>query len=146
MTTMPDPALDPVSVVRRHLHEIVNGGNLDAIDELWTPNMTWHGGSLGEIHGRTRFKEFMAVNATGAFSGMRLTVHDIVAAGEKVVVRFTNSGTQTGSFMGAAPSGRRAEWLGIGIFTVTNGSISEAWFGEDILGMLLQLGVITLPS
>jgi hypothetical protein len=29
---------------------------------------------------------------------------------------------------------------------VTAGKITEGWFGEDILGMLLQLGVLSLPS
>jgi predicted ester cyclase len=62
----------------------------------------------------------------------------------KVVVRFVNSGTQTGPFMGVPASGRRAEWLGIGIYRVVGGRITEAWFGEDILGMLLQLDAVTL--
>ena len=77
---------------------------------------------------------------------MHLSVRDVVAAGDKVVVRFTNSGTQTGPFLGAAPTGRHAEWLGIGIYTVTDGKISEGWFGEDILGMLIQLGLVNLPG
>jgi hypothetical protein len=65
-----------------------------------------------------------------------------------VVGRFISdvvtSGTQTGPFMGAPASGRRAEWLGIGIYRVVGGRITEAWFGEDILGMLLQLDAVTL--
>ena len=77
---------------------------------------------------------------------MHLTVEEIVSAGQKVVVRFTNRGTQTGPFMGTPPTGRHAEWLGIGIYTVTSGKISQAWFGEDVLGLLMQLGVITLPG
>jgi hypothetical protein len=35
--------------------------------------------------------------------------------------------------------------MGIGIYAVREGKIHEAWFGEDILGMLVQLGVITSP-
>ena len=49
-------------------------------------------------------------------------------------------------FLGTPPTGRHAEWLGIGIYTVTSGKISQAWFGEDVLAMLMQLGVITLPG
>jgi predicted ester cyclase len=77
---------------------------------------------------------------------MHLTVKETVAAGNKVVVRFSDSGTQTGPFLGAPPAGRHAEWLGIGIYTVTDGKISEGWFGDDILGMLLQSGVVRLPG
>jgi predicted ester cyclase len=55
-------------------------------------------------------------------------------------------GTHTGPFLGTPATGRRAEWVGIGIYTVRDGKITEAWFGEDILGMLFQLGAITLPA
>ncbi len=63
-----------------------------------------------------------------------------------MVVRFTNSGSQTGPFLSTPATGRYAEWLGIGIYTVTDGRITEAWLGEDILGMLRQLDAITLPA
>jgi NAD(P)-dependent dehydrogenase (short-subunit alcohol dehydrogenase family)/predicted ester cyclase len=141
-----EAARDPVTVVRRFLTEVVNGGDLDAIDELWAEDLDWHGGSMGDIHGRTAYKQLMAANAAGAFTGMHLQEQEVIAAGDKVVVRFTNSGTQTGPFMGAPATGKHAEWLGIGIYTVTGGKITEAWFGEDILGMLLQLNAINLPS
>ena len=139
-------ASDPVAVVRRFLDEVVNGGNLRAIGELWAEDLAWHGGSLGDVHGLAALKAYMAASGSGAFTGMHLTVHEVVAAGNKVAVRFTNSATQTGPFLGAPPTGKHAEWLGIGIYTVTGGKISEAWFGEDILGVLLQLGIVNLPG
>jgi predicted ester cyclase len=92
------------------------------------------------------YRAYLSANAAGAFTGMHLDVKAIITDGDQVVVRFINSGTQTGPFMGARPSGRHAEWLGIGIYTVHDGKISEAWFGEDILGMLLQLGAVSLPA
>ena len=36
----------------------------------------------------------MATNTAGAFANMHLSIHEVIAAGDKVVVRFTNSGTQ----------------------------------------------------
>ena len=98
----------PVAVVRRFLDEVVNGGNLEAIEQLWAEDLAWHGGSLGDVHGRAALKAHMADSASGAFTGMHLTVTDIVAAGNKVAVRFTNSGTQTGPFLGAPPTGKHA--------------------------------------
>ena len=68
--------------------------------------------SPGDIHGLAALKAHMAASASGAFTGMHLTVQDIVPAGNKVAVRFTNSGTQTGPFMGAPPTGKHAEWPG----------------------------------
>jgi hypothetical protein len=47
---------------------------------------------------------------------------------------------------GLTRTGEHAEWLGMGIYTVTDGKISEGWFGEDILGMLIQLGAFPPPD
>ncbi len=69
-----------------------------------------------------------------------------MSSGDKVVVRFTNSGTHTGPFMGAAPTGKHAAWQGIGLYTVTGGRISEAWLAEDIPSVLRQLGLTHLAS
>jgi predicted ester cyclase len=60
-------------------------------------------------------------------------------------VRFTNSGTNVGTFLDNPPTGKHAEWLGIGIYTLRDGRITEGWFAEDILGMLIQLEAIALP-
>ena len=135
-----------VAVVRRFIDEVINGGRLDLVDDLWSKDLAWHGGSLGEIHGLSAYKTFLGAAASGAFSGMHLKVHDVVAADGKVAVRFTNSGTHTGTFMGAPATGKHAEWLGVAIYTVVDGKIAEAWFGEDVLGMMLQLGVVQLPA
>lgn len=136
----------PVSVVKRFIDRVINGGDLAAIDELWATDLEWHGGSMGDSYGIEAFKARMVQSAAGSFSDMHLTIHEIVASGDTVVVRFTNSGTQSGTFMGAPATGRHASWSGIGMYTVTDGRISRAWFGEDILGMLLDLGAITLPA
>ena len=68
---------------------------------------------MGDIHGLAAFNTHLSASATGAFSDMRFRVHDMLTAGDKVVVRFTNSGRQTGPFMGApqcrvVKHGRRA--------------------------------------
>ena len=46
---------------------------------------------------------------------------------------------------GSACHQQHAEWLGIGIYALRDGKIVDAWFGEDMLGLLLQLGALTLP-
>jgi steroid delta-isomerase-like uncharacterized protein len=133
-------------IVQRFLDEVVNRGRQELIDELWATDMIWRGGSLGEIHGIDAYKRYLAANATGAFTGMHLVIQEVITENDKVVVRFTNSGTQTGPFLGTPASGKHAEWPGIGIYTIRDGKITEAWFAEDILSMLLQLGTITLPN
>ncbi len=144
----PDAAAEDrnIAVVRRFIDRAVNGGDIAVIDQTWADDLTWHGGSMGTFEGKDAYLAFAAVNAAGAFKDMHLEVHEIIARDDKVVLRFTNSGTNVGPFMNNPPTGRQAEWLGIGIYTVRDGRITEAWFAEDILGMMLQLGAISLPS
>lgn len=139
------PGARPTAVVRRHLDEVVNGGDLGLVDELWAEDLHCHGGILGECHGLAEWKGFMTANR-GALADLRLDVKDIVASGDKVVVRFVGNATHSRAFMGIPATGRKAQWLGIGIYTVRDGKITDAWFGEDWLGMLLQLGALTLPT
>jgi predicted ester cyclase len=144
-TDAEDEAARNVAVVRRFIDGWVNGGDAAVIDETWASDMTWHGGSLGSYQGREAFREFTLANAAGAFAGMHLEIHELIAHGDKVVARFTNSGTNVGHFLGNPPTGKRAEWLGIGIYTVRDGRITEGWFAEDILGLLIDLGAVRLP-
>lgn len=57
---------------------------------------------------------------------MHLELDDLIAHDDKVVARFTNSGTNTGAFLNHPPTGKHAEWLGIGIYTLRDGRITEA--------------------
>jgi steroid delta-isomerase-like uncharacterized protein len=129
-----------VAVVRRFIDGAINGRDLDVIDETWADDLLWSGGSLGTYSGREAFKAFAGANASGAWEDMRLEIYEVIADDEKVVLRFTNSGTNVGPFLNMPATGTRAEWLGIGIYTVRDGRIVEGWFAEDILGMLQQLG------
>jgi predicted ester cyclase len=132
--------MTPETVVRRFLEEVINGGNVNLVDSFWAPDLIWYGGSMGELHGIEAYQQMLVAATKSAFTGMHLTIHDVIASGEKVVVRFTNSGTQAGPFQGIPATGKDAEWHGIGIYTVRNNLITEAWFCEDTLGMLFQLG------
>ena len=135
-----------VAIVRRFIDSWVNGRDPDVIEQTWADDMAWHGGSLGTYQGRDAFTQFTATNAAGAFADMHLEIHELIAHDDKVVARFTNSGTNIGPFLNQPPTGKHAEWLGIGIYTLRNGRITEGWFAEDILGLLLQLDAIALPA
>ena len=134
------------AVVRGFIDETVNGGDVDAINQTWAKDMTWNGGSLGTVEGREAFRAFFAANAAGAFAGMHLGIHEVIATGDNVVVRCTNSGTNVDELMGNPAIGKHAEWLGIGIYTVEDDRITSGWFAEDILSMLIQLDAINVAA
>ena len=143
---MPSNEEHNIAVVQRFIDQAVNSRDPAAIDETWSDDLIWHGGSLGTFKGKAAFKKAFAANATSAWNDMHLEIHEIIATADKVVLRFTNSGTNVGPFMGNPPTGKHAEWLGIGIYTIRDGRITQGWFAEDILGLLLQLGALPIPG
>jgi predicted ester cyclase len=143
---MPTNEATNIAIVQRFIDQAVNGHDPSVIDETWSDDLIWHGGSLGTFEGKAAFKKAFSANATSAWSNMHLEIHEVIATADKVVLRFTNSGTNVGPFMGNPPTGKRAEWLGIGIYTVRDGRITEGWFAEDILTVLTQLNLLPTPG
>ncbi|WP_406131466.1 ester cyclase [Streptomyces sp. NBC_00989] len=139
-------AQDNIAVVRGFIDTVLNGGDLSGLERYWTEDMVWRGGSLGEYHGLADFRKFAEANAAGAFTGMHLEPQRYLTDGDTVVALFTNSGVNTGPFMGMPATNKPAKWNGVGIYRIHDGKIAEATFVEDILAMLLQLGITSLPS
>src|SRR5450830_754254 len=95
-------AVRNTAVVKKFLNEVVSGGKQELIDQLWAPNMVWRAASMGEVRGIEPYKEAMKAAKT-SFSGMKLEILDVVAQGDKVVIRFMNSGTNIGGFLASRP-------------------------------------------
>ena len=80
------------------------------------------------------------------FPEMNLTVHEQIAEGDKVVTRFTWTGTHKGEFMGIPPTNKRVEVWGVVIDVVRNKLFSESRIIMDTIGLLQQLGVMPQPG
>ena len=77
-----------------------------------------------------------------AFPNYELIAEDMIAEGDKVVVRSTFRGTHKGDLMGIAPTGKQVTMPLILIYRIADDKIVEHWMQADALGMLQQLGVI----
>jgi predicted ester cyclase len=75
-------------------------------------------------------------------TGFHVSAEDVLAEGDKVVIRFTDSGTCEGNEFGAAATGKRVGWTGVDIFRIANSKIIEGWGVSDSLGLMRQLGVL----
>jgi steroid delta-isomerase-like uncharacterized protein len=75
------------------------------------------------------------------FPDVHVTIEDIIAEGDRVVVRNTWRGTHRGVFNGIEPTGRPIEIGGIVIWRIEEGKIAERWANIDTAGLLRQLGV-----
>ena len=64
---------------------------------------------------------------------------DVVAEGDKVLVRFEGPGTQTGEFAGIPATNKKAVWKGLVLYHVVDGKLVHAWATWDDYGLLMQL-------
>ena len=79
---------------------------------------------------------------TAGFPDNRHEVQEMIAEGDKVVVRCTLTGPHEGEFMGIAPTGRSIEVSEIHVYRLEEGKAVEHRVGRDDLGAMRQLGVI----
>ena len=128
------------ALMRRFWEGVFNQKNLEVIDEVCTADMVYHG-PTGLIQGREAFKQFIAMYLN-AFPDFHITIEDMVAEGDRVVVRQTTTATHQGELMGIPPTGKHISISGIHITRVVDGKAVEDWGSDDMLGLLQQLGVI----
>jgi steroid delta-isomerase-like uncharacterized protein len=135
--------VDPAEGSRRLIEESFNNGNLALIDQLVAPDAIDHDPAMPARLRGLRGPEVQRQNVQmyrAAFPDVKITVDDVIAAGDKVVVRWHAEGTHRGELEGLAPTGARASVTGIFIDQWKDGKIVESWGEWDNLGMARQLG------
>ena len=97
---------------------------------------------LGGTHqGRAAIADVIAA-LLGALSDATFSQDALIIDGDDVVQVFTMSGTDTGGFMGMAPSGRPAQLPIVNVCRVADGHITHERRIYDFTGMLVQIGVL----
>jgi serine phosphatase RsbU (regulator of sigma subunit) len=123
-------------LARRFMEARVKG-DMDAVDEMMTPDFVGHAKVLpGQEPGREGAIRAIA-QYSAAFSNARVLVEDQIAAGDRVVSRFVVHVTHDrGELMGIAPTGRQFTNTAILIHRIEDGRVAEEWREG---GALLQL-------
>jgi predicted ester cyclase len=110
---------DNKAVVARAIAAVINGGDLDAVDALYAPEIA------------RAAKEWVAPFRE-AFPDVRMETVALVAEGDTVVGHFRCSGTQTGPWMGRTGTGRAfRDVREVYWFTVRGSRIVDWWGLED---------------
>jgi predicted ester cyclase len=76
-----------------------------------------------------------------AFPDLHVTVEELLAEGDKVVIRNTVTGTQLGEYMGLPPTGKSVTYKEMFILRFANDRIVETWGVVDVLSQMRQLGI-----
>jgi predicted ester cyclase len=124
---------------RRVFEEGWNKHNLALLDELY-PDCVWYRPDTGELKGEA-LKQFVA-SVYAAVPDIRFTIEDQVAEGDKLVTRWSCTGTHQGEFMGLAPTGKQVTTSGVTISRIVEGKFVEVRQETDALGLLQQLGAV----
>lgn len=132
------------AVYRRMVEEVVNQGHMEVVDELFSPDYVDHSAPPGAPGGLEGVKAIFGMFRAG-FPDVKFTIDDMVAEGDVVATLVHGEGTNTGAFMGMPPSNKHARWRSVGFFRVDDGRIVEHWGIPDLLGLLIQIGVIPPP-
>jgi steroid delta-isomerase-like uncharacterized protein len=134
------------TLVRQMVEEIFNRGNMSLVDEFLAPDFVEREElPPGIPPGREGVKQLTTM-LHSAFPDFKATIDDIIAEGDKVVIRQTWSGTQKGEFMGIPPTGKSVSFGVIDVIRMAEGKCVEHWGQMDSMGMMQQLGVIPGPG
>ena len=122
------------ALVRRLIEEVLNQGNFAIFDELYAPNFIFHEPAFPEVRTREEDKRWL-IESRSAYPDFHITIEDMIAEGDQVVVRFTSRGTNTAT-------GKQITVTGMAIARIANNQFVEIWHQLDWLGWRQQLGLI----
>ena len=133
-------------LARRFYQEIFNAGNMAVVEEMVTSDFVDHNPpGPGMPGGSEGLKAVVGLFRT-AFPDLALTVEDQLAEGDKVMNRFTARGTHQGELMGIPATGKPVAMEVVEYFRIQGGKLAERWGQADLLGMMVQLGVVPPPG
>jgi steroid delta-isomerase-like uncharacterized protein len=126
--------------VRQFYDEVVNGGDLDRVEEFCTEDFVDHEEFPGIPPTRDGVRQFFGLMRE-AFPDFRVDIEDLIVEGDRVAVRMTMSGTQQGEFMGVPATGRRFSVDGVDILRMEGSEqAAEHWGVTDVMSLMQQLG------
>jgi len=128
-------------VVERFVEEMINQGRFEVADEIVALDFVELDPLPGQKQGREGLKEVIAM-MRAAFPDIHWVTEETVEQGEKVVSRFTWTGTHRGAFLGIPATGKSVSVKGVVIDRVVGGKMTDSRILMDSLGLMYQLGVM----
>ena len=122
-------------LIRRRI-EFPNTGFSGRFDEFISPDYVGH---LGAATMDRNELERLERRFSAAFPDAHHGVDDLIAEGDRVVLRTTAHATHRWNFEGIAPTDRSVEFTGLVVYRIRNGQISESWGEIDFLRLIWEL-------
>ena len=132
------------TLVYRFFEEFCNQRRGAVADELIAEDYVSHGPQAPPAEGPDGVRERVGLYQESVDG--HWNVEEIVSAGDRVVARWTGTGTHRGELMGIEPTGLPISVEAISVFRIANGKIAEEWTVWDALGLLQQVGAVPAPA
>ncbi len=136
---------DNAAIVRRFADEVITQGHFDRTAEFVWEDVVEQVPFPGQGPGIEGLKDVLRSMRT-AFPDIVFAVTEQIAEDDKVASRFEWTGTHQAEFLGVPATGRRVAVWGIVIDRLVEGRIKDTRIIMDILGLMIQLGVIPPPG
>jgi steroid delta-isomerase-like uncharacterized protein len=133
------------AIVNRWFEEM-NKGNVEIFREMFHPEFVLYSPSnTTKPFSLEETIETVKMNFK-AISDYNLSIQELVAKGDKVIVRFIETGTHSGEWLGIPATGNKYEISTISIWHLKDGKVAEYREEADWLGVFLQLGMELKPK
>jgi steroid delta-isomerase-like uncharacterized protein len=133
------------SIVAEFIERVLNGGAIDATGEYFWADMVEQEPFPGQGPGVEGLKDVLR-GLKAAFPDIHWTIEEQIEAVDKVVTRFTWTGTHLGPFLGVPASGNKVSVWGMVIDRFDGAKIRETRIIMDSLALMTQIGAIPTPS
>ena len=108
------------------LEDVWNGGKVELISSYYHDDFQGHFTEPFAIHGASELAKVVTSLKT-SFPDFHEVVEEMIAADDKVIARYTISGTQQADFQGQRSQGKRFEVPSIDIYRFADGKVAEQW-------------------
>src|SRR5579885_3105629 len=138
---MPDNA----AIVRQFTEQVLNAGHIERTGQFFWEDVEEQVPLPGQGPGLEGLQKVLT-EFKAAFPDIHWTIEEQISEADRVMTRFTWTGTHRGPFLGVPPTGRRISIWGVVIDRFVNGRIKQTRIIMDTLGMLTQMGAIPAPT
>lgn len=146
MSTKQSSVMEQNKQIMRLFIQFINTGNRSIGEPIIDPEVVFHAPTSPEpLHG---FEGYISVlnMMRGAMPDVKREAEEFIAEGDKIMIRFTMSGTQTQPFMGIPATGKPVKVTAMNIYELRNGKIIREHGLPDLFSMLQQLGALHVPG